>query len=300
MKNINQLKVVLALILGLGGVIQGSSSSNGASSHSLNRRGPAKGLHANVPNGENPEDNLRRGSDANAPNGENPGDDSPERFCQDHYLVRDAKGDKFVIIDNQGTVVFPPKENIFLPSGELASRLRCIVLPSRLFERFVRDYSSSWLPRRLIERFADKEKYALYVCHFHWMKTYNDDEKGKIYRQIRCQNRRMHLEDNKNLSTFVLVQEGRNNNGVVVNGQGYFFRSLPDGVNRNDLPRVEVSWAIFEKLTKDPAFVPTTLEKVELAIAFLETGVFACEAMLGTQQPWAPPPSTLFRANLRY
>jgi hypothetical protein len=240
MKNINRIKVVLLFIFGLG---------NGVFFHLLGGSDWASDFHAGISNGKNPRDDLS------------------ERFCRNHYLVREANGDKFIIIDKQGTVMFPPKENIFLPSGELLNGLRCIELPSRLFGRFVKDYSSFWLIRRFFERFVNKKDYFNYCRHCHWMEAYNDGERREIHRQTLRQSPYMYRESD-DIPCFVLAQEWQDNdNYVVVDGRGRFVRSMPDGMSMSDLPRVVVSGVIFEKLIEDPVFASTTFfEKIMKAL----------------------------------
>jgi hypothetical protein len=283
MKNISQIKIMLPLILGLGGVVQGSSLDNGASSHSSTRGGPAKGLHANKKgpakglhanrkgpakglhaNRKGPAGGLHangkgpaKGLHANVPNEEDPLGDQRRIFCQNHYLIHDASSDNFVIVDNQGTIVFPPKENIFLPSGELAG-LKCIKLPLRLFEQF--------LPQEDDSNF--------YYDH-HWMEMYNDDEKEKIHRQTEHQNRHMSFEGNNFIfvlaQAFISTRLRFRENYVVVDGQGRFFRCRPRNIrvtfdgneDVGKLPRVNVPRAIFEKLTKNPVFTTTALQEIE-------------------------------------
>jgi hypothetical protein len=230
MKNISQIKIMLLLILGLGGVVQGSSRGDNDPSHPSDRRGPARGLHANVPNEEDPRDDWRR------------------RFCRNHCLIHDASSDNFVIVNNQGTIVFPPRENIFLPSGELAG-LKCIKLPLRLFKRL--------LPQ---------ENDSNFYPYHHWMEMYNDGKREEIHRQTEDQNCHMILEDNNFIFVLargasMLTPSGYNDSYVIVDSQGRFFRSPPYVVDVNRLPRVSVPKAIFEKLTKNPVFTEIALQE---------------------------------------
>ncbi|MDR0740086.1 MAG: hypothetical protein LBF34_00005 [Puniceicoccales bacterium] len=145
MKNINQLKVVLPLILGLSGVVQGSSS-----------------------------DDLRNDVEVNPSSiAIHPVQQMPVPEEEQIYLLCDAgrdwlvfKSDRFIFVNGKG-------DPIFFPEIELANFLRaakCIALPRCLFKRIASQevcssmeatYGNSEIGDEILER-ANRTKSRLF------------------------------------------------------------------------------------------------------------------------------------------
>jgi hypothetical protein len=242
MQSVNQLKVVLMFIIGLSGVVHGEAFRNGDSDHLSDKSDSAGDFHGDDPSGADPVGDPEEDLHGDDPNGADPVGNPEEDLNEGVYLFRNVGCYDFVFTDNQGNVI-SPSGNIIFPSGDFAGTIPCIELPSRLFKKLVGK-----------------------TCCRRYMEVYNDDEKKEIYRRTRRQNPHMYREVNGRFFLFVLAQKGRANRYVVVARDGRFFRSIPAGLNVDALSRVEVSRAIFKKLTKNPIFEPTIFEKAETMV----------------------------------
>ncbi|MDR1333910.1 MAG: hypothetical protein LBJ71_01685 [Holosporaceae bacterium] len=244
MKNINRIKVVLPLIFGLSGIIQGSSLGN----DDLNMGDLKENFHMSLSSEENTHEDSEEDSYADfSEDEESASEDSEEDLFpiahpvrqesvpeeEQIYLLCDTgydwfffESDWFVFVNGRGDPIFFPETDLttFLQNS------KCIALPRRLFNKI-----------------ANRE-----ICSS-MMATYDNSEiGGAIRRRTNHEKARLSVGARRGYPFMALMKEGWTNGEpfAMIDGKdGKSYDSMPDEVDMRKAYRVTVSKTLYKKLT---------------------------------------------------